>query len=182
MLGNSNDATELAQFVSQLTDHQSVIRGYIRTLIPNASDIRDVLQNTNIALWERRSEFKTGTNFKAWAFTIARYRALEHRRAMRKDKDLVFDDELIDLLSSPSTDFSAAQHERKQVALDSCLQQLKDKDRNLIHARYFQNANLEEYAKIDGRSYGSIRVILNRLRITLRNCVDAKTSATNSPA
>ncbi len=175
-----NDAAELSQFVGQLTDHQSMMRGYIRTLIPNASDIRDVLQNTNIVLWERRAEFKHGSNFKAWAFTIARYRALEHRKKMRKDNQLVFDDALLELLSSP--DQSTSEHqERKQIALVDCLSSLKKKDRDLIQARYFQNTTLEHYAKTDGRSYGSLRVILNRLRIALRQCIDTKISTTQSP-
>ena len=42
---SEHDDRELGQFVQLLTDHQAVIRGYIRVLIPNDSDIRDVLQN-----------------------------------------------------------------------------------------------------------------------------------------
>lgn len=174
------EAVEFTEFIKQLTDHQSVIRGYIRTLLPNASDIRDVLQNTNIVLWEKRSDFKAGTNFKAWALTHARYRALEHRKKMKNNHILVFDDDLIELLSTPDEAVPPEQLESKHIALEQCMSTLPAADRNLIHARYFQNINLESYAQVDGRSHGSLRVTLNRLRLKLRSCIDKKTFPLNS--
>ena len=115
----------LQEFVRLLTEHQAVLRGYIRSLIPNASDIWDVVQNTNIALWEHRDDFELGTNFRAWAFTIARYRALEHRRKLQKDHRLVFDERLIDQLDQTPHDWEAARLESKHRALEHCLGKLK---------------------------------------------------------
>lgn len=172
----NNEAEALTEFIKLLTDHQSVMRGYIRTLLPNASDIRDVLQNTNIILWEKRSDFKMGTNFKAWALTTARFRSLEHRKKMKKHDILVFDDDLVDLLSTPEKVVPSDQLEFKQVALEDCLSRLQSRDQDLIKARYFSNTNLEEYASQDGRSHGALRVTLNRLRVKLRDCIDKKTT------
>lgn len=164
---------ELAEFVRLLTEHQAALRGYIRALIPSASDVGDVLQNTNLALWERRRDFVPGSNFKSWAFTLARYRALEHRRALRRDHRLVFDDELLDLLAKTAGHgFDADSLERKRLALNHCLKQLKSKDRALLASRYSGDCTLGEYSLADGRSPGSLRVILNRLRTILRRCVE----------
>lgn len=173
-MAKQNDAEALTEFIKLLTDHQSVMRGYIRTLLPNASDIRDVLQNTNIVLWEKRSDFKMGTNFKAWALTIARYRSLEHRKKMKKNDILVFDDDLVEILSAPPKSNHPPQLELKLIALEDCLSQLPARDHELIKARYFTNTNLEDYAPQDGRSHGALRVALNRLRIKLRDCIDKK--------
>lgn len=162
-------SAELAEFVQLLTGHQALLRGYIRALIPSASDVGDVLQNTNLALWQRRKEFVPGSNFKAWAFTLARYRALEHRRALRRDRRLVFDDELLDLLAKTAeSGLDAERLNRRRHALNHCLKQLKDRDRALLASRYAGGCTLEEYALADGRSPGSLRVILNRLRTLLR--------------
>lgn len=55
----------------------------------------DILQEVNIVLWEKRKSFKPGSNFGAWACTVARYKVLEHRRAeARRNGFLVFNDEL----------------------------------------------------------------------------------------
>ena len=53
MLRKKTKPEPLSEFITLLTEHQPVLRGYIRSLLPNASDIQDVLQNTNIVLWER---------------------------------------------------------------------------------------------------------------------------------
>jgi len=42
------------EFVSLLTDHQEVMRSYIISLIPGSPDVRDVLQEVNIVLWEKK--------------------------------------------------------------------------------------------------------------------------------
>jgi len=170
--GKHNPA-DLQEFVRLLTEHQAVLRGYIRSMIPNASDIWDVVQDTNLALWERREDFLIGTNFRAWAFAIARYRALEHRRKLQKEHKLVFDDQLVELLEQTPHDWETARLESKHRALEVCLGKLKPKDRDLISARY-SGTPLAEYSKRDGRSPGSLRVILNRLRQLLRRCIDAQ--------
>jgi RNA polymerase sigma-70 factor (ECF subfamily) len=168
-------SADLAEFVRLLTEHQAVLRGYIRALIPSSSDVGDVLQNTNLALWERRKDFVPGSNFKAWAFTVARYRALEHRRILRRDHRLVFDDELLDLLAKTTeTSLDFDRMDGKRLALSHCLKQLKERDRALIATRYSRGCTLEEYSLADGRSPGSLRVILNRLRTVLRRCVEER--------
>lgn len=162
----------LTEFVRLLTDHQAAIRGYIRVLIPNEFDIRDVLQNTNLFLWEERDTFVAGSNFKAWAFAVARFRAMEHIKKLKQQNRLVFDSQLIELLDADSHEPWSDSMEREFNALEHCLQLLSTKDRALIDARYASRTPLAEYAARDGRSEASLRVILCRLRGILRGCID----------
>ena len=164
----------LSQFVALLTEHQSAIRAFIKSLIPNASDIADVLQNTNLVLWEKKAEFTIGTNFRAWAFTIARYRALEYRQKMIKDNLIVFSDEILDMINLRAKSIDSTHTEETHIALDECLRKLSLKNQQLIRARYAGKTNITEFSKLDGRSSGSLRVTLNRLRTTLRDCIDKK--------
>lgn len=175
----SSNAPDDTEFVSLLTSHQPALRSFLRILIPNAEDIQDVLQNTNIALWERRGQFETGTNFQAWAFAIARFRALEFRRAKKKDQYLVFSEELIELFADEPFERSPDHIERRKQALRSCLTALKPKDRSLINARYATQTKLDDFARSDGRSSASLRVILNRLRSALRRCIDQNMATTS---
>lgn len=174
MSRSKHDILDLSEFVTLLTDHQALLRGYIRTLIPNASDIRDVVQNTNLFLWEHREDFEPGTSFKAWAFSVARFRSMDHRKKMKKEHCLVFDDKLIDLIAQVPDGLDIEASECQHWALDKCLSELKPKDQKLITARYTNRVPLEAYARHDGRSPGSLRVILNRLRLALRQCIDKK--------
>lgn len=171
-----SNPSDLAEFVRLLTDHQAVLRGYLRTLVPHEADLRDILQNTNLALWERRETFEPGTNFKAWSFAIARFRVLEYRKKLQREHKLAFSAGLIDMLGEAWEQRDADSVERELRALDECLGGLRTKDRALIAARYDSQTPLAEYAKTDGRSEPSLRVALNRLRTILRDCINAKLS------
>lgn len=165
------EKTDLAEFVNLLIEHQSVMRQYISQLIPNADDISDVVQNTNLMLWERRGDFTPGTNFQAWALATARLRAFEHRNRMKRDHRLVFEEKLFEVLDQ---EFEERPYltEEKKIALETCLGKLKPKDRTLIDIRYSESTTLSEHALADGRSEKSLRVILNRLRSALKECID----------
>ena len=144
--------------------------------MPQEADLRDVLQNTNLALWERRETFQPGTNFKAWCFAIARFRVMEHRKRLQREHKLMFSPELTDMLGEVWDRRDADSVEAELQALEACLEKLRDKDRSLIAARYETRTPLAEYAKTDGRSEPSLRVALNRLRTILRDCINAKLS------
>ena len=174
MIRKASNPAELAEFVHLLTTHQSMIRGYIRTLIPNASDAPDILQNTNIVLWEKREAFQAGSNFKAWAFAIARFRAMNHRKKQLRKKELVLDESIIELLEQCAPQDESWMVEQQQLALEQCLGGLKSKDRELIHHRYAAHTRLADYAQIIGSTPASLRVKLNRLRDVLRHCLAQK--------
>jgi RNA polymerase sigma-70 factor (ECF subfamily) len=160
-----------SEIVALLTQHQSAIRFYVSSLLPGESRSADVAQQANLTIWNKRNDFEPGTNFRAWAFSIARYEVLNFRKKEARDSRLVFSDELEELIS---TELGAESDdlETRHDALRSCLQKLKPADRDLIRHRYFDRAPLKEYAETVGRSAGGLKVTLHRLRNVLANCVE----------
>ncbi len=167
-----DESADLGDFVRLLTEHQAAIRGYIRALIPQEADINDVLQNTNMFLWERRAKFEVGSNFKAWAFAITRFRVMEHIHRLRRENRITFDAGLIQLLDQACLETPNRRIDAEYSALEHCLGLLNHKDRALIDARYGSRTPLADYARCDGRTEASLRVILNRLRVLLRRCMN----------
>ena len=45
------DVTQQAEFVGQITRHQTALRAYIISLMPGMDGVSDVLQETNVVLW-----------------------------------------------------------------------------------------------------------------------------------
>ncbi len=127
---NSHDKLDLGEFVILLPDHPSLMRSYITQLIPNASDVHDVLQITNVALWEKRGDYTLGTNFKARAMAVTRDRAMEHRKKMKRDRVLIFDDELIETLDQ-EFDEQPENTEHLKIVLEVRLGKLKPRDANI---------------------------------------------------
>ncbi len=160
------------EFVSLLTDHQEVMRSYIISLIPGSPDVRDVLQEVNIVLWEKMNDFESGSNFGAWACTVAYYKVLDYRKKQKRNGFLVFDDELCRSLAQEAESRQPSALEGKRRALEQCLAQLSEKNRKLLEARYDSSrGDMAQVSQASGRSRASLRVTLSRLRATLRNCI-----------
>ena len=50
----------------ELTSHQPDLQGFVRCLMPGDPNIDDVVQQTTLVIWRKRSGFKPGTDFRAW--------------------------------------------------------------------------------------------------------------------
>lgn len=165
------DAKQQAEFVSQITSHQTAIRAYIISLMPGVSGTWDVLQETNILLWEKRRKFEPGTNFKAWAFAVARLKVKAYRRKLLRLGRPMLDEDLADHLAE-LVDEAPAEIDERLMALNKCLGRLDEDHRQLVEHRHLSGGSLEEFSKKSGRSVNSITVTLCRLRAALRKCIN----------
>lgn len=165
-----SNATAQAEFVAQITRHQPALRAYIISLMPGMDGVSDVLQETNLVLWEKRASFKPGTNFRAWACAIARYEVKSHRRKQLRRGIPMLEEDLAELLAGECEE-QLEETDDRLVALERCLQRLNADDRTLIEHRYASPLPLSDYGKLTGRPVGSLRVSLFRIRAALRNCI-----------
>jgi RNA polymerase sigma-70 factor (ECF subfamily) len=172
MREQSQDAADSEEFVTELTNHQTSMLAYVRSLAPGSSGARDLLQEVNITLWQKRESFELGTNFKAWAFQTIRYHMLNHRRRLASQGWLIFDDDLIERMAPAGSETEPAELEDRHLALRKCLQRLRPKDRELIHHRYATSSSLQEYATRTDRSSGTLKAILFNLRGALKRCIE----------
>lgn len=168
-LEETTEATR--DFVGELTEHQSVLRTFIGYLMSGATGVADVTQEVNLLLWEKRDQFELGTNFRAWAFTVARYQVLGHLRRMRRERSFQFSTELVDQLADEWQE-DTSDHESQLVALELCLEKLPSDDLDLVRARYGGHGGVERFAKNAGCTSGSMRLRLFRLRAALKQCVE----------
>ena len=170
---DSSQSSFEAAFVTQLTEHQLALQLYVRSLLPGDLAAGDVTQQANTKIWEKRSDFELGTNFKAWAFSIARYEVLNYRKSQARDARLVFSGELEQMIESELTEADLDLQKRHQ-ALRECMGKLKEQDRQLLLHRYSNRGTLNEFAQAVGRSLGGLKVTLHRLRSALLNCMQQR--------
>lgn len=166
----SEAPTHESQIVALLTAIQLPLLLYVRSLLPGDPAARDVAQHANATIWQKRMEFELGTNFKAWAFSIARYEVLNYRKQQARDARLVFSEELEETIAEELAD----RHDdiqRRHEALQHCLGKLRSQDRDLILHRYSNTGTLSDYARQVGRSVGGLKVTLHRLRNALLACM-----------
>lgn len=158
--------------MQQITSHQPMLHGYIRSLLPDADRASDVLQETNLVLWRSASEFTQGENFGGWARKVAYYQILAYYRDHQREK-LLFDAELVSVLADASEQQFARERDWK-TALKNCLQKLTEHQRRLIQERYLPGGSVQRMAEESGRPVGSVSQSLYRIRENLRQCIDAQ--------
>ena len=162
---------ETHHFVQLLTGHQASLRAFIVSLIPGSDDVQDVLQDTNVVLWEKMAEYKQGTNFNAWAFAIARNMVKVQLRKTKRNQSPALREDIIHAISDTWYQRAPETTTRKQLALEQCLKTLSASERDLVSARYNSEKSLSTYSDITGRPAQSLRVSLFRIRAKLRECV-----------
>jgi len=169
----TNDQDSPAETIRQISQHQAALLAYILTLHPDRSEAQDILQETNVVLWQKVGAFQTGTNFKAWAFRIAYLQTLGHLKRIRRGNWLGFSSELVETLANEAEPV-LADFEQRHAALRNCLEKLPDRDREIVHAHYEGGQPLATVSARIGRSVGALKQVLFRVRRTLRVCVEAR--------
>lgn len=158
------------QFVRQLTDYQSRLRAYVLAILGNPDAVGDVLQDTNVALWRKASQFVEGTDFGAWARSVAYFEVLAYRKRRNQDRH-VFDDDLLREVADEAakqTDTLDAE----LVTLQRCVERLSQLDQRLVQARYTPGGSVKELARQRGKSAGAISLALYRIRNELADCIE----------
>jgi len=166
------------QFVRLLTLHQRRVYGYILKLVANWNDADEILQETNLRLWEEFDRFEPGTDFAAWAIRVAHYQVLTWRKKRDRSR-LVFDDSAIQLLSSEGQGVAAGPDPR-EAALLSCLDQLSDRHRDLIERCYAGKHTIRRVAAELNRSAVSVYKAVQRIRVNLHRCIEVRLTVEES--
>ena len=86
-------------YLEQISKNQGRLYGFIQSLHYYKNDIDDILQETNITLLNKEKDFDDTKDFIPWAFSIARFTLLNHKKKKAKEgKKLVYDTPMMDLV------------------------------------------------------------------------------------
>ena len=147
---------------------QHRLRGYAFSLLGNAADMQDVVQETNRVLWRKREQFEDGTNFWAWAAKIAYFQVMAHRKKLSRDRH-VFGNELLHLMAD---EISEEEGDVADTAiLDQCLGKLPDRQRTAVEQFYLKDQSLSEISRAMELKENAVSQLLFRARKSLRHCL-----------
>ena len=158
------------RFVGLLTRHEPALRRFVRTLLPEWSDVDEVMQRTALAAWRKFGQFDPATDFLKWGLVIARFEALAFRRAMGRDR-LVFSESFLEKLAEEAEDETEVAG-REERALEGCLQKLSPERRELVLKAYADGTDQRDVAAAIGKSPAAFYMLLARIRRDLANCIE----------
>jgi RNA polymerase sigma-70 factor, ECF subfamily len=160
--------------VELLTGVQQQLTRYVRTLVPNRSDAEEVLQETNLFIWRQADQYELGTNFAAWACSIAHFQVLTYRKRHARSR-LCFSDALVEQLASSAAEPANVRTDDVEV-FEGCVAKLSEQDRLLVDLRYEPGATVQSVAERVGRSTKAVYHALGRIRTWLLECMQRSLS------
>ena len=152
---------------------------YILSLVHNPSDAEDLLSETTATLWEKFDEFQPGTEFRAWACQIAKYKVLEWRKK-QSHSPMPATPEFLEAVTQAHLQIGPRLNEQAAY-LDSCVEQLPQHDRELLERRYGSGDTVKELARSLGRSIHWVYRRLNAIHEVLWHCIRRKMAEREGP-
>jgi RNA polymerase sigma-70 factor (ECF subfamily) len=164
-----------SEFTALLEEQSRSLASFILALVGDRHVADDLFQSTCLEIWRIRRTFRPGTNFGAWARTVARYQVRRFWRKAGREK-LAFSSESIDRVAE-AYEAGAPDEEdetRKLQALEQCMASLEAGDRDLLRRRYNDGMAIQRLALETSQSEGGVKMALLRLRRKLERCVKAR--------
>lgn len=152
------------------TSHETRMRAFAMSLIPNWADAEEVLQQANMVMWKKFDEFQCGSNFFAWGSRILYLEAMDFRKRQGRAK-VRFSDEFCRAVAKEAIEISDDLADRQQ-ALSECMAKLRPAERNLLRDRYEDGGSVGTVARAMGRSEDAIYSALARIRKQLFECIN----------
>jgi RNA polymerase sigma-70 factor (ECF subfamily) len=157
-------------FESLLTEYQRRLYFFIRSMVFDPEDARDVLQDVNVIAVRKREQFAPGTDFKSWLFAIARFECLTYLNRRKKLQCSSLDSDMIATLANKAEE-RADDIEPWLGALAKCREDLPTEAVELLALRYQHRVMLETVAERWKTSLGALKQKLFRIRALLKDCI-----------
>tara|TARA_B110000908_G_scaffold7087_1_gene8827 strand:+ start:3949 stop:4506 length:558 start_codon:yes stop_codon:yes gene_type:complete len=173
-LEDSAVAREISALIREL---QPTLLEYTAGLLggaDGADGADDVVQETNLFLWEKRAEFEIGSDFRAWALKVAKFKVMAARRDRGRDR-LVFSEEILSQIEAVAHD-RVSGADRRMRALTQCLSRMRLQDRRLLEWKYVHHQSLTKLAEAAGLSSNAVHKKISRMRLALRQCIEKHSS------
>lgn len=165
-------------FIRLFSKHETTIRRYTLSLLPDWTVLDDILQETSVAMWRKFDQYDSNQSFANWACRFAYYEVLRYRKRQRKYR--FFSDATLELLAQETPEPKSGLREERRQALGVCVESLPEDDRDLVGLRYATSKTIAELSsEIDVPAVSLYRQ-LERIRRSLLNCVNKRLSG--SPA
>jgi len=169
-----NEREDDTVFEKHFEEVKTSLLRFIISLTSCRTTSDDLLQETFMTLWKKRQTFEEGTNFKAWAFQTAFNIVRNYRRSHANNPVQSMPSEKIMGMIRDQYMQSESIWESESKFLPECLQQLPERQQQLITRRYVGKVSLQTLAPEWELSPNALSQLLFRIKKSLKKCVQMK--------
>ncbi len=168
-----NERESALRFTKLWSEAQPTVSGFVRGMISELSTVDDIMQEVALALYSAFADYDPSRPFVAWALGIAKNKVHDRWRAVALSRQVAHDPELLEALTQISAEM-ADELDEQRSALQECLRQVEGRSWDLLQRHYVHGHQPRDIASTLGIEAGHVRVLLNRVRSALRQCVERR--------
>lgn len=176
MSPDSPDLAHTARVQQLFVQHLVPLRGMLYALVPDRARVDDLVQETFLTVTAKAGSFTEGTSFRAWVFTIARFKVL--KSLQQRPLGEALSEQAIEALAASEPEW--VESESRIAHLAACLDRLAPQARRAVELRYQQALRPPEIASVMSWTTGAVKVALCRARDVLRDCIERRLAAENA--
>jgi RNA polymerase sigma-70 factor (ECF subfamily) len=158
-----------AEFLALLAKHELQVAACVHALVPSWHDAEDIIQEVRLQLWQEFGHFQAGSDFAAWARTIARY-AVRKYVTMNGRKPLIISTDLENAIVTRMAS-TPEEADRRLEGLAVCVRRLGRDALDLLQRCYVERRKIKDVANELGRSLSGAYSALSRTRRELLECM-----------
>ena len=148
---------------------QSLVHAVVLRIVRQRDDVEDVVEEAFWQAWRQADRYEAARgSVQTWLLTIARSRALDRVRSMKRLREEPLDGEGKDLLSQMASDsdvaLDAESAERRAIVL-AAMAELPGEQREALELGYFGGLSQSEIAERTGQPLGTIKT---RMRLAMQ--------------
>ena len=150
--------------------HVSGLYAYGMVLCQDPDRVKDNIHDLFLNIWTNRQGFTIPTSGKAYLMVSLR-RKIFDRGSKRDQLTVPLEESGMDheLASDAEEQWIRSEEESEvQLKLDQAMSQLSDRQKEIIHMKYYQQMEYEDIARIMDLNYQSARNLVNRALLVLR--------------
>ena len=164
------DDDQQVRFTQLWTEALPTVSRFVASLIRDQWAVRDIVQNTSLALLRKFSEYDVARPFLPWALGIANFEILGYQRDVARSR-IVSDTKLLERYAQTWAEV-APRLDGEATALQHCVGELKGRPRQVIELSYAQDQPSEAIGRELNLTAANVRTILKRTREALKRCVE----------
>lgn len=164
---------DVPSFEALVARHKSSVIGTIYRMLGDLDESHDLAQRVFIRVWSSAPRYQPSAKFTTWLFTITKNLVYnESRRRKRRPHYSLEAQEEEFHLAMPDTSVvepdDALLHKEMQQAIDAAMEKLPERQRMALVLRRFEHLPYEEIAKTMDLTVSSVKSLLFRARLQLR--------------
>ncbi|RPH37969.1 MAG: sigma-70 family RNA polymerase sigma factor [Planctomycetota bacterium] len=163
-----------SEFVKRLMEHRSMLHSFVYALLRDPHLTEDILQEVAVVLWSKYSEFAPGTDFGAWARSVAYREILAARRSEARAHRYMDDACAQEILAAYQRREETVDSATHRQALARCMGQLNPDLRDIMRCRYALSMSSREIAHKFSRTAQAVDAIVYRIKRLLSDCIRSR--------